>query len=98
MQIRKKLTMLGLALTLGASTAMISAPAVALPSYCQQQAWWFCDPYYERGSAEWQACVDDFIASCIYNGCIPAGGGQCIADKVPKALPLEKMKKLQKKA
>ena len=98
MQLRRKLTMLGLALTMGAAAAMTSAPAMALPSYCLQQAWWFCDPYYTRGTPEWQACVDDFVASCVYNGCIPAGGGQCIADKAPKALPLEKLKKQLKKA
>jgi hypothetical protein len=98
MQLPRKLTMLVLALTVGGSAAAISAPAMALPSYCTQQAWWFCDPYYTRGTAEWRACVDDFVSTCVYNGCIPAGGGQCIADRAPKAVPLEKLKKFQKKA
>lgn len=98
MKLRRKLAVLGFALTMGAGTAMISAPAVALPSYCQEQAWWFCDPSYTRGTTEWWACVDEYVANCVYNGCINNGANSCVADKVPKALPLEKIKKLQKSA
>jgi len=96
--IRRKLALFGVAVGLAAGMSMVSAPVVAAPTYCQQQAWWFCDPSYTRGTTEWWACVDNYIANCVYNGCIENGSNQCVANRMPKALPLQKLKKLQKAA
>jgi len=97
-KIRRKLALVGVAIGLAAGMSMVSAPVIAAPTYCQQQAWSFCDPSYTRGSTEWWACVDNYIANCVYNGCIENGSNQCVADRAPKALPLQKLKKLQKVA
>lgn len=75
------------AAAVGSLLSVASAPpALALPSYCEEQAWDFCDPYYTRGSTDWRACVKDFIDHCDYPGCIrsPSNPTQCIADKGPK--------------
>ena len=90
--------LLSVALAASGLLSVASAtPALALPSYCEEQAWDFCDPDYARGTPEWRACVKDYVDNCNYPGCIrsPYDPTICIAYKGPKVSKTSIMKMLK---